>query len=84
MGRHHYDLSRSPDTYGRHSEANAGGLTVAALLRRVVASGEAIRLAWPVEGADQLTGDDEWPTAVLPKVEEQAGELPVQDRSAWR
>jgi hypothetical protein len=55
------------ETYGRHSYAHAS-TPVAALLRRVAHGGGAIRLAWPVEGAEPVTEPDEWPTGVLPQV----------------
>ena len=60
----HYEAA---EAYGRHSNAHAN-VPVGALLRRLIANDEAIRLAWPVEEADQFTDGDEWPTGVLPRV----------------
>jgi hypothetical protein len=57
------------DRYGKHSRAHAHGLGVAELLRRVVARGDAIRLAWRGdEATNAIARSDEFPTAVLPVV----------------
>lgn len=62
-------MTDNPETYGKHSRAHARGLTVAELLRRVVARGEAIRLAWRGDTATCMAGpSDEFPTAVLPVI----------------
>jgi hypothetical protein len=65
-GKHHSGLS-DVEQYGKHSSANAGGLSVATLLERASRAGQAIRLAW--RGAEQeglAQGRDEFPTGVLP------------------
>jgi hypothetical protein len=68
-GRHQGDHTDATGHYGRHSEANAGGLSVAALLARVADAGHAIRLAWRSnEVASAIDRSDEFPTAVLPVV----------------
>lgn len=60
-------MTDNPETYGKHSRAHARGLSVAELLRRVVARGEAIRLAWRGDAATHMADpSDEFPTAVLP------------------
>lgn len=64
----HYEAA---EVYGRHSSAHAN-VPIEALLRRVIASDEAIRLAWPVEGSDQLADGEAWPTAVLPRVRQRS------------
>lgn len=57
------------ERYGKHSQANARGLGVAELLRRVVARGDAIRLAWRGREATGVADPvDEFPTAVLPVI----------------
>lgn len=56
------------EAYGKHSHAHAN-LPVAVLLRRVVAHGDAIRLAWPEEGIGQVDECGQWPTGVLPRIE---------------
>lgn len=60
-------MADNPETYGKHSRAHARGLSVAELLRRVVARREAIRLAWRGDATTNLADpSDEFPTAVLP------------------
>jgi plasmid replication initiation protein len=69
MGRHHGQGAGSAEQYGRHSQASARGLSVAALLARVVEAGHAVRLAWRGDDATRVvTRSDEFPTAVLPVV----------------
>jgi hypothetical protein len=59
----------SAEAYGKHSRANARGLSVAELLRRVVHRGDAFRLAWRGGDSDAPVGrDEEFPTGVLPVV----------------
>lgn len=59
------------EMYGKHSRAHAHGLGVAELLRRVIARGDAIRLAW--RGTDGSTAgrSDDFPTAVLPVIRDE-------------
>jgi hypothetical protein len=61
---------REAENYGKHSRAHAR-ISVANLLRRVIARGDAIRLAWRDEeligGADRSA---DFPTAVLPVIRE--------------
>ena len=78
----HQGYAAGSETYGRHSTAHASVL-VATLLRRVVASGGALRLAWSAQDKPSPEAD-EWPTAVLPRVREVVGDLPVGDCGAWR
>jgi len=60
------------ERYGKHSRAHARGLGVAELLRRVVARGEAVRLAWRDDETNSVTNRaEEFPTAVLPVVHEE-------------
>jgi hypothetical protein len=63
-------MDMSADSYGRHSQANARGLPVKALLERLVASGDAICLAWRDDQLQTSTDRAEFPTAVLPVVRE--------------
>lgn len=63
------DRYQSADAYGKHSQSNARGLSVAELLRRAVRRGEAFRLAWRGDDPDASVDRDEaFPTAVLPVV----------------
>lgn len=72
-GKHHGGQAAAADDYGKHSQANARGLSVAELLRRVVARGEAVRLAWRGREATGLADrSDEFPTAVLPVIRSDA------------
>jgi hypothetical protein len=85
-------MADNPETYGRHSRAHARGLSVAELLRRVVARGEAIRLAWRGDAATNLADrSDEFPTAVLPVIRDDLLALEAQEtepttatREAWQ
>lgn len=73
-------MADNPETYGKHSRAHARGLSVAELLRRVVARGEAIRLAWQGDAATNLVGpSDEFPTAVLPVIRDDSLALEDQE-----
>lgn len=70
-GRHHADQDHGDgsDRYGKHSQANANGLSVRTLLERTIAYGDAIRLAWDNEDPNALAdGERDLPTAVLPVV----------------
>lgn len=68
------------DGYGQHSQAHARGLSVAELLRRTMARGEAVRLAWHGREATGLADRaDEFPTAVLPVVRADAPALDEED-----
>ena len=70
-GKHRDEDDDAAARYGRHSRANAGGLTVTALLKRVMARGEAIRLAWRGTDSNGLVDQAaELPTAVLPVIRE--------------
>lgn len=72
-GRHRGDHTDATGHYGRHSEANPGGLSVAALLARVAEAGQAVRLAWRGnEVASVAERSGEFPTAVLPVVRSMA------------
>lgn len=67
--RHHGGPSDAAERYGKHSRANARGLSVRALLERWVERGEAIRLAWRAEESDAVVArSQEFPTAVLPVI----------------
>jgi hypothetical protein len=82
MGRHHGQGVGSAEQYGRHSQANARGLSVAALLARVAEAGHAVRLAWRSEEAATATArSDEFPTAVLPVVRDTEGHQTEPDGS---
>lgn len=71
-GRHHAGEHQSADTYGRHDESRASGLSVAELLERMIGRGEAVRLAWRGEEATNMTArSDDFPTAVLPQVQDE-------------
>jgi hypothetical protein len=60
------------ETYGKHSRAHAHGLGVAELLRRVIARGEAIRLAWHSDETTRVADDSQdFPTAVLPVIRDE-------------
>jgi hypothetical protein len=60
------------ERYGKHSRAHARGLGVAELLRRVVARGEAVRLAWRGDEATSALGrSGDFPTAILPVVRDE-------------
>ncbi len=79
-GKHHSGLGEVAERYGRHSRANANGLSVAALLERVARAGHAIRLAWRGEEATSVTDRaEEFPTAVLPVVRDQHPDTPSND-----
>lgn len=68
-GRNQGEGNRTVEPYGKHSQANARGLSVAALLTRTTQAGQAIRLAWRGDEAASLVDrTDEFPTAVLPVV----------------
>jgi hypothetical protein len=68
-GKHESGQAASSDDYGQHSQANAHGISVAELLRRMVARGEAVRLAWRGREATGLADRlEEFPTAVLPVI----------------
>lgn len=68
------------ERYGKHSQANARGLGVAELLRRVVARGDAIRLAWRGREATGVADPtDEFPTAVLPVIRDDDPTLDEED-----
>lgn len=71
-GKHHDAAER----YGRHSEANADGLPAAELLRRAIANGEAICLAWRADDTarGQADAQEEFPTAVLPIIRPDEGD----------
>ena len=74
MGRHHDQDAGGAEQYGRHSQANARGLPVAALLARVAEAAQAVRLAWRgEEAARAFAPPDEFPTAVLPVVRDTEG-----------
>lgn len=63
---------QSAEAYGKHSQTNAHGLSVAELLKRVVRRGEALRLAWRGHDPDVFVDqEDEFPTAVLPVVRDE-------------
>jgi hypothetical protein len=80
MGRHQGDRRDGAEQYGRHSQANARGLSVAALLARVVEAGHGIQLAWRGEEATSVTDrSQEFPTAVLPVVRDQHPDTPSND-----
>lgn len=70
MGRHHSGQDdRTAEQYGRHSRANANGLSVGALLERAARAGHAMRLAWRgAEGEGLAQTGGEFPTAVLPVI----------------
>lgn len=70
IGRHHSGQDdRTAEQYGRHSRANANGLSVGALLERAARAGHAIRLAWRgVENEGLARTGGEFPTAVLPVI----------------
>jgi hypothetical protein len=60
------------DHYGKHSRAHASGLSVAELLRRAVARGEAIRLAWRgTEATSMADPSQDFPTAILPAIRDE-------------
>ncbi len=62
----------NPEHYGKHSGVHARGLGVAELLRRAVAGGEAIRLAWRGDEATNVVArSEEFPTAILPIVRDE-------------
>lgn len=63
--------SESAEQYGKHSRAHAGGPGVVDLLRRAVAHGDAIRLAWDDETRIVADQRDDFPTAVLPVVRDE-------------
>jgi hypothetical protein len=66
-GKHRDDPGAAAERYGKHSRAHARGLSVLALLRRVVAQGGAVRLAWRDSETNAVVDDrQEFPTAVLP------------------
>jgi hypothetical protein len=68
-GKHEGGQAAASDDYGQHSQAHARGFSVAELLRRMVAGGEAIRLAWRGREATGFADrSDEFPTAVLPVI----------------
>lgn len=72
--------SGDAEQYGRLSQANARGLSVATLLARVVAAGHAVQLAWRGEEATDVTDRlQEFPTAVLPVVRDQYPDTPGDD-----
>lgn len=66
-GRHRDEPSAAAERYGKHSQAHARGVSVPELLRRVVAQGDAVRLAWRDSETNAVVDDrQEFPTAVLP------------------
>lgn len=68
-GKHRDEPGAAAERYGKHSQAHARGLSVLELLRRVVAQGEAVRLAWRESETNALVDNNqEFPTAVLPAV----------------
>jgi hypothetical protein len=70
----------SAEAYGKHSRANARGLSVAELLRRVVHRGEAFRLAWRGGDSDApVDRREEFPTGVLPVVGDQLADALVAE-----
>ena len=71
-GRHHDECGNGAERYGRHSRANANGLSVAALLDRAARAGHAIRLAWRGAESEGLAlAGGELPTGVLPVVRDE-------------
>jgi hypothetical protein len=56
---------KAADEYGRHSRAHAQGPVAGDLLRRVLRSGQSIRLAWRADSPTDAEAD-EFPTAELP------------------
>lgn len=71
-GRHRDEPSAAAERYGKHSQAHARGMSVLELLRRVVAQGEAVRLAWRDAEANAVVDNgQEFPTAVLPAVRDE-------------
>jgi hypothetical protein len=65
-------MPEDAERYGKHSRVHARGLGVAELLRRVVARGEAIRLAWRGDEAmSAIARSDEFRTAILPVMREE-------------
>jgi hypothetical protein len=70
-GKHHSGPGEVAERYGRHSRANANGLSVGALLERVARACLAIRLAWRgTEGEGLAQTLDDFPTAVFPVIRE--------------
>jgi hypothetical protein len=69
LGKHRSREHESAEEYGKHSQTNAGGLSVAALLERMSRAGQAIRLAWRSSEVTSVVGcSQEYPTGVLPVV----------------
>lgn len=60
--------------YGRHSAHTEHTVTVSDLLKRAIAAGDPIRLAWSEEDIEPGTGlvrpypQDSYPTGVLPTI----------------
>ena len=82
-GKHHRHEHEAAEGYGKHNAGRVNGLPVVELLHRMMARGEAVRLAWRGGERTGIAHDsDEFPTAVLPVIRDPLPDATSGDEDA--